>query len=321
MARFLLLFVDGIGLAPEAESNPLATEPMPALRALLGGALTAERVGATARGGRADCVLAALDANLGVDGLPQSATGQTTLFTGVNAAAHVGRHVAAFPGPRLAALLEEHSLLRRVREAVLRSTFANPFSPRYFDEVAARRRRHSATTLAALAGGGRLRDLDDLKAGRACTFDVTRDRFHALEPEIEPIPAEEAGRQLARLAGAHDLTLWETFLTDLAGHGRRGVTAADALARLDGLIAGLIAGIESGGLDDLTLLMTSDHGNLEESGHSRHTRNPVPLLASGPASARFAGLGSIAQLTPALLAALGAAAAPGGPIESAEPIR
>ncbi len=298
MDRFLLLFVDGVGLAPESPSNPLSTVAMPALSAALGGSLTIERIGAS--GG--ERLLAALDAALGVPGLPQSATGQTALFTGINAPAHLGRHVAAFPGPRLRALLEEHSVLKRAALAGRAVTFANPFSPRYFAEVEAGRRRHSATTLAALAAGIRMRDLADLAAGRACTWDVRRDLFRHFAPEVEPIAAEEAGRQLAALAGAHELTLWETFVTDLAGHGRRGFTAEDALGRLDGLLAGLLAARPH----DLTILLTSDHGNLEDSTHGSHTANPVPLLALGPAIHHFAHLSRIDQLAPALLSALDA---------------
>jgi 2,3-bisphosphoglycerate-independent phosphoglycerate mutase len=296
VARFLLLFVDGVGLAAETEDNPLAGEPMPALRALLGGGLTRERVG-----GGGSWRLAALDATLGVPGLPQSATGQTALFTGANAPEILGRHVPALPGPRLAALLAERSLLRLAARAGRTVTFANPFSERYFDEVAARRRRHSATTLAALASGSPLRALADLAAGRAVAWDVTGESLRAWEPAVEPVAAAEAGRRLAALAGEHDLTLWETFMTDLAGHRRRGWTAAEALARLDGLFAGLFAALP----EDVTLLVASDHGNLEEAGHTRHTRNPVPLLALGPDAAAFADLERLDQVAPRLLARLG----------------
>ena len=296
MARFLLVFVDGVGLAPASPDNPLAVEPMPALAGRIGGPLTAERVGA-GEGWR----LAALDATLGVPGLPQSATGQTALFTGTNAPALLGRHVPALPGPRLAALLGEHSLLRRAARSGRRVTFANPFSARYFEEVAARRRRHAATTLAALAAETPLRDLDDLARGGAVAWDVTRSSFREHAPETEPIAAEEAGGHLAALAAEHDLTLWETFMTDLAGHRRRGWTAAEALARLDGLLAGLFESQPA----DLTVLVVSDHGNLEEAEHTRHTRNPVPLLAVGPDAAAFAGLARIDQVAPRLLARLG----------------
>lgn len=298
-AKFLLVFVDGVGLAPSAAGNPLAEEPMPALRERLGGPLTAERVGAGS-----GWHLAALDATLGVDGLPQSATGQTALFTGTNAPEILGRHVPALPGPRLAALLAEHSVLRRAALAGRRVTFANPFSRRYFEEVEARRRKHSATTLAALAAEAPLRDLDDLHAGRAVAWDVTRSTFREHSPGTEPISAVDAGLHLAAVADEHDLTLWETFMTDLAGHHRRGWTAAEALARLDGLLAGLLDRLP----EDITVLLTSDHGNLEEAGHTRHTRNPVPLLALGPEADAFADLERIDQLTPRLLARLGVAA-------------
>ena len=298
--RFLLLFLDGVGLAPESASNPLATEPMPALRALLGGPLTAERVG-LARDGATPVRLAALDATLGVPGLPQSATGQTTLFTGVNAPALLGRHVAAFPGPRLAAVLAEKSVLRLAAERGRAVTFANPFTPEYFEQVAAGKRRHSATTLAALASGTRLRGIEDLVAGRACSFDICRDAFRGLAPGLEPVAAPAAGGHLAALAGEHELTLWETFLTDLAGHRRRGWTAAEVLARVDGLLAGLLAARPP----ELTLLLTSDHGNLEDAESTSHTANPVPLVAVGPRAAEFEGLGRLDEVAPCLLAPMG----------------
>lgn len=293
MGRYLLLFVDGVGLAAASADNPLATVPMPALAAALGGALTAERAG-TARPGLA---LAALDAALGVPGLPQSATGQTALFTGLDAPGRLGRHVAALPGPRLAAMLAQHSLLRRAAEAGRRVTFANPFTAAYFDEVAAGRRRHSATTLAVLASGARLRDVADLAAGRACSWDVRRDFFRRWAPEVETVGDELAGCHLAGLAAGYDLVLWETFMTDLAGHHRWGWTAAEALTRLDGLLSGLLAHCAP----DVTLLLVSDHGNLEAAGHRSHTANPVPLLSIGPDAIAFAGLGRIDELAPRLL--------------------
>jgi hypothetical protein len=299
VGRFLLLFVDGVGLAPAGPDNPLATVPMPALAGALGGALTLERLGLAGD----ELALAALDAALGVPGLPQSATGQTALFTGVNAPALLGRHVSAFPGPRLATLLAEHGVLARARRAGRSATFANPYTPRYFREVEEGRRRHSATTLAALAAvaeGAPLRGLDELAAGRACTWDVCRDHFRGYAPGVEPVGAETAGRHLAALAAEHDLTLWETFMTDLAGHGRWGWTASEALTRLDGLLSGLLAARP----DDLTILLTSDHGNLEAAGSRSHTANPVPLVALGPAAPAFADLDRLDQVTPRLLALL-----------------
>lgn len=328
MDRILLIFVDGVGLAPAGATNPFSGLPTPALQRLLGGPLTLERAG---HGGQA--LLLALDATLGVDGLPQSATGQTTLFTGVNAAAHIGRHVTGFPGPRLRRLLEANNLLVRCRLAGLEATFANAYTERYFRRSGERRRRHSATTVATMAAGLALRRIGDLERGEAVAWDVVRDRFgRPLRQQpagdgdgetLSPITPEEAGCHLVELAGRHHLTLWETFLTDLAGHRRFGITPEEAMGRVDGLLAGVL---EHRG-PELTVVVTSDHGNLEETSHTRHTRNPVPLLAVGPGAESFTGVRSLTGVTPRLLDLLGASPGPDvvpeeGPAEatgSAEP--
>ena len=304
--RLLLVFADGVGLGDESVDNPFAGEATPALRGLLGGPLVRERVAALAGGGeRRDVILAALDACLGVPGLPQSGTGQTTLFTGLNAQAIVGRHVPALPGPRLRALLAEHSVLKIVAEAGRAVTFANAYTVGYVERLRAGELRISATTAAVLAAGLPLRVLADLAEGRAVTWDVTGEHFaRRAGEETARVTAEEAGARLARLAGEHELTLYETFLTDLAGHRRWGLEPALAVSRLDGLLAGLLAARPP----DVTVLLTSDHGNLEESAHGRHTRNPVPLLAVGPAARAFAGLARLDEVAPRIRALLGAGA-------------
>jgi 2,3-bisphosphoglycerate-independent phosphoglycerate mutase len=287
--RLLLLFVDGIGLGGEEAANPFVSVPTPALRALLGGPLTAERV---QRGD--ELVLVPLDACLGVPGLPQSGTGQTTLFTGVNAQALLGRHVPALPGPRLRALIAEHGLLAALVADGHAVTFANAYTAAFAERLRSGEVRASATTCAVLAARLPLRLLPELAAGRAVTWDVTGEQFAQRAGEgATVVSAERAGANLAALAAEHRFTLYETFLTDLAGHGRWGITAESAIARLDGLLAGALAARPP----DVTLLLTSDHGNLEEP-HRRHTTNPVPLLAVGPAAAAFADLTRLDEVAP-----------------------
>ncbi len=95
----------------------------------------------------------AVDACLGVPGLPQSATGQTALFTGVNAPALVGDHVTAYPTTRLREVIAEHSLLKRARESGATVAFANAHSQPFWDLVDEGKRRLGASTLTALAAG------------------------------------------------------------------------------------------------------------------------------------------------------------------------
>ena len=79
--KFLFLFMDGVGLgADNPRVNPLARADLPNLDALLGGRkLTASSVPLESE--RASVV--ALDAVMGVDGMPQSATGQASLLPGL----------------------------------------------------------------------------------------------------------------------------------------------------------------------------------------------------------------------------------------------
>ena len=298
--RVLFVFVDGVGLAPEGPDNPLSGAATPELASLLGGALTADRL---QRG--PGLLLDALDACLGVEGLPQSGTGQASLFTGINAAAHVGHHVPALPGARLRALIAEHSMLRRLARRGLSVTFANPYTPGYLAALDSGALRSSATTAAVRAAEIPLRGLDELGRDEAVTWDVCRDLFaRRAEVEVPTIGPEVAGRQLGSLAAHHDFTLFETFLTDLAGHHRWGITAADALARLDGLLAGVLAVRPP----ELSLVMTSDHGNLENAASRSHTRNPVPLLVVGPLAGSLVGVQSIDRLAPRIEALVATAA-------------
>ena len=294
--RVALLFVDGVGLGEDAPTNPLATEPTPGLQRLVGGRLLRGCEGTSP--GR---VVAALDACLGISGLPQSATGQTALFSGVNAAAALGRHVPALPGPRLKAILDAHGLFAEVTRRGLHFTFANAFTDGYLDRIRAGASRSSATTHCVLAAGVAMRTEPDLEAGRAVSWDVTRDLYYRRighpGPPIEP---QLAGRHLADLTKSHDLTLYETFLTDLAGHRRWGIGAAEAVRRVDGLVEGFLEADD----ETLTLVMVSDHGNLEEDEHRSHTRNPVPFVAAGPRAGRLVGLTSITEVAPRLLSML-----------------
>ncbi len=294
--RLLLIFVDGVGLAPASSHNPLSTCSTPAFDALLGGSLTLERCQS-----RADLLLAPIDANLGVGGLPQSATGQAALFTGINAAERFGRHLTGLPGPRIRGLVDKDNLLKRAVGHGLRSTFANPYSQAYLDAVAAGDRRPSVTTCAVASAELEFRRLEDLQRNQAVSWDIIRDRFAEQIPSaLSRVTARQAGEHLAQLANAHRLTIFETFISDLAGHGRMGYKACDALERIDGLVAGVLASMSSA----VSVLLTSDHGNLEDGRHRRHTRNTVPLLVAGPLAPQFADARSILDVTPRILTCL-----------------
>lgn len=293
--RVLLLFADGVGLGPDdPEVNPFVAADTPTLERLLGRRLTW-----TERPLRRDgALLVPLDATMGFPGLPQSATGQTALLTGINASRVVGRHVTAYPTARLRALLAEHNLFRKVRALGGRVALANAYTPEYFRAVAAGTLRHAAFTYAAISAGVALRTVEDLRAGRAVFHDLTNERPRSWGYDLPLLTPREAGAHLAGLAMAHELTAFEFFLTDLAAHGRISTDPHQVVGMLDGLLAGVVEWANLGGL---LVLLISDHGNLEDRRRATHTRNPVPALLIGYGrEAVGEELRAITDVTPAL---------------------
>jgi 2,3-bisphosphoglycerate-independent phosphoglycerate mutase len=282
----LLLFVDGVGLGdPNPESNPLARARLHRLR-LFRDAPAPDPAS----------VLVPTDACLGVPGLPQSATGQASILAGINAPQAVGRHVNGYCTKSLAALMDGRSLFSRVSAAGQDATFANAYTPRYLEQPP---RFLSVTTVATRQAGLRFRTLDDLAQGEAVFHDFTNRLLPERGYSLPPVTPGEAGRRLARLASRHAFTMYEHFLTDLAGHAQDMAQAVAVLENLEGFLEGVLAQLDLG---THLVVLTSDHGNLEDLSTSRHTLNLVPTLLWGAgAETTAARIESIADLAPAIL--------------------
>jgi len=303
--RALLFFVDGIGVGlDDSDVNPLATGEFPPFH-LTRSAQPKSSVGAPA-------LAYGLDACLGVAGLPQSATGQTAILTGVNAPEVMGRHISGFPGPTLRALLERHSVLKQVRESGRTASFLNAFGPRFF-EMPETARRLSATSLATLASGAPFRTWNDLLEGRAVVHDLTHWSMRARGFHLPERAPEEAGAIIAREASTLDFALFEYFETDRAGHDQDRGRAIRCLADLTLALETVLANTD---LARSVVVVASDHGNLEDLSIKTHTRNPAFFAVWG----NVAGLPRPERLTdlvPFLLGAIegGPARARAGPTE------
>lgn len=126
-----------------------------------------------------------LDASLGVEGLPQSATGTTALFTGFNAPAALGHHLSGFPIPKLIEMVYEHSVHKKARELGLKSTFANAYNDAYFRRP---KTRQSVTTHAVKAADLPVRMMDDYREGKAVFHDLTGElvRLQGNHDKLQP---------------------------------------------------------------------------------------------------------------------------------------
>jgi 2,3-bisphosphoglycerate-independent phosphoglycerate mutase len=281
--KILFLFVDGLGVGPQdAAINPLLVARLPHLESLIG-PIDMDRWRAGIHTERASLV--PLDATLGVPGLPQSATGQTALFTGVNAAKLIGRHKEGRPNRLLKSVLYKHGLIPVLRRAGLKATFANAYTTASIPRYVAGEAPLSCTSAMAYYGEGTFRTTEMFNRGQAVYFDLTGRYAKRRGDDVRLMTPARAGEALARVALAHDFTLYEYFLTDFAGH-RQNMTRA--VRYLEDVDAALGAVINYYDLGRHLLILTSDHGNVEDLSTRSHTRNPVPLLVAGPGREEFA---------------------------------
>jgi 2,3-bisphosphoglycerate-independent phosphoglycerate mutase len=300
--HIVFVFLDGVGLGDDdPEHNPFLRARMPVLEQLLGTRWYLRSQGPI-RGRFAS--LTPTDARLGVPGRPQSATGQASLLTGRNVAAEIGSHYGPKPTPAIAAALHNGNLFARVQAAGGRAIFLNPFPPRFFEAIDSGRRLLSAIPLAARVAGLRLRTHADLVAGRAVSPDFTAEgwRQRLNVPDTPVLTLDEAGARLASLGLSHTLALLEHWPTDLVGHRQDMAGAVEALERIDRMVGGLLAAWDH---RRGTILITSDHGNIEDLGTRTHTLNPVPTILIGRHHRALADrIDDLTSITPAVMQAI-----------------
>jgi hypothetical protein len=295
--KAVLVFIDGMGAGGrDRETNPFARVSGPLLSNFVD----------DPRGKSLpfDGVFAPLDASLGVEGIPQSATGQTALLTGRNAPALLERHLFGFPNERLREVLDESSILKRVKLCGKAARFANTFRPLFFElPLKAMVRRLSVTTVSTLAADVPFFDLDALRAGRSLYQDFTNRFLTRRGFDVPRRTPEEAGGILASMSGRYDFLLYEFFLSDRAGHSQDMEKATRTVTDLEAFLEAFLASVD---LADRLVVVASDHGNLEDLSVRSHTMNPAQCLVFGRgAPKRAEGLSSLLDVTPMMLEWLG----------------
>lgn len=293
----LLFFIDGLGIGTRGAHNPLdgLTEAAPL-------AIFQNEPPVIPFDG----ILAITDPRLGVEGRPQSASGQTTILTGINAPAAIGHHKQGFPNRPLLDIIREHSIFLQLKRAgVAPIIFANTYTKFFFES---RPRWISATTAAVEAAGLSFNTVADLRDGRALYQDFTNAMLIQRGEQVDLRTADEAGEVLANIVARHRFTLYEYFITDKVGHAQDADKAHAVLTNLARMIRKLLELVD---LKSTTVILTSDHGNIEDLSTRSHTLNHVPTLVwSANNKSIAARIASLTDITPAIMQTL----AP-GPVE------
>lgn len=307
MERLSFIFVDGCGVGRPGGENPFYASGCRFLPFWRGGMRLGDGT-----------PLAAIDACLGIPGAPQSASGQTALFCGATAGEIGRRHRNGYPDLALRRLVHERNLLSLLRRKGIDARYLNAypaherlftsrhvriepdgrlwFSPAFPERF---RRMISVTSCMLLASGQRPFSAADIRNRRALYQDYGNRSLVAQGLRLPVFTPAQAAAVLRGAARRHPFVLYEYFQTDVYAH-RRGPEECAALVRdLDALLGALLAALDP---ERDTLVLTSDHGNLEDLSLRGHTRNPVPLLAWGRHGGRLRRkIRSISDVAPAIM--------------------
>jgi hypothetical protein len=287
----LLFFIDGLGIGTRGPANPLDgladAQPFDLFKD--------ERPSTVFDG-----IVVPTDPRLGIDGRPQSASGQTTILTGVNAPSLLGYHKQGFPNKPLLEILREHSIfLQLARAGVEPITFANAYTKRFFEE---RPRWVSATTAAVEAAGLKFRTVEDVNNDRAVYQDFTNALLIERGESANIRTPDQAAEVLAEIASNNRFTLYEYFITDKIGHAQDISAARTVLVKLAQFVRSLLAKLDLG---RTSVILTSDHGNIEDLSSRNHTLNDVPTIVWGANQKQIASrIRTLADITPLVVETL-----------------
>ena len=299
-SRSVLVFLDGVGLGePDPAINPIVAAQPAFLLELLG---IDELTARTAPSSTNAASLFGVDATLGVPGLPQSGTGQYSLLTGDNGALQFGRHYGPYVPTALREPLMRNSLLARAIAAGHDVAFANAYPEELIgtgERISIRGPLRAGPPLAAIGANVLRRRTRDLETGNALASEITNEGWieRLGRTSLPHISAADAGRNLAAIASKHELTFFAHYSTDAEGHLRDLHGGIRAMQRVDEFLRGFFETIEP----DVTVLIASDHGNLEDI-RVGHTLNPAMFIAAGPFHEQItANIRSLTDVAPSLL--------------------
>ena len=278
MKKLFLLFIDGIGLSQKTNDNPVSRLFENETDGFGLQETTDPRIFSRS-------ILSPLDATLGIKRIPQSATGQTSIFTGINAAEYLGYHLAAFPNEKLVSVIMDKSIMKILKEKGIVVTSANMYSQKFFtDRRRSKKNRFPVSTLTIEASKSKFRMIEEYNEGKAVFADITNELMQKRGYSIETTTPVKAAEKIVSIMKENDFVFFEYFLTDYYGHKKDLPALGNCISLLNQFVSSIVEDMD---LNNESILIVSDHGNAEDLSTSNHTYNSVPgLLISQDKTAR-----------------------------------
>lgn len=275
MQSTLVIFLDGVGIGKkDNRNNPFFTNPFD----FFGDNFEETPHLDNQKLERNEKYVFPIDACMEIEGLPQSGTGQTSIYCGINASQIIDRHFGPYAHSRLKPILEESNIFTALKSKGKKVFFANAFPQVFFDYINSGKTRLNVTSVMMQYAKMRFNNVDDLVKSKAITAEITNQRWvDKLDYNIPIIEPEIAAETLMRISSENHFTLFEYFHTDHLGHGRVATEKEQLLSDLDRFLNYILQNIGS----DISLLICSDHGNIEDMSTRGHTLNPALGITAG----------------------------------------
>lgn len=275
MHSTLIIFLDGVGIGKaDPESNPFFKYGFITFSELFG---SIPHLGQKELS-KSERYLFPTDPLLGVPDLPLSGTGQTSIFCGVNASRILGKHFGPFPHSMLIPIIREQNIFKCFKKRKKKVVFANAYPKIFFDYIESGKKRLSVTSLSCMLSNVELKTAADLRKGNALSAEIDNELWvNKLDYKLPVIKPETAAKRLLKISAEHHFTLFEHFITDHLGHGRNAETLENRLEVLDKFLYSVLKHLP----ENMTLLICSDHGNLEDISIKTHTLNPSLTITAG----------------------------------------
>ncbi len=255
--KVIFIFIDGFGIGKrDSKVNPVFKANVPILKNLI-----------------MDKSIPT-DPCLGVKGLPQSATGQTSIFTGFNAPRILDRHLSGQPTVTLRNLIKKENIVKQLKKRNLKFTNANVYRSTYLAkmlDLSDKRYRPSVTSVMCMAENVPFRTVEDYKNNKGIYHDITGKILAETVNGVKTVTPEKSAENLFIISRNYDFTLYEHFMTDIIGHKADMSMAVCLLEILEAFFRRLF---DLCNLKQDIIFITSDHGNIEDISVKTHTMNP-----------------------------------------------
>ena len=116
MPRLIFIFLDGVGIGKSSPNNPFLVSKSEYLPFFSNNPVWPDNT-----------PVKAIDPLFGIKGLPQSATGQTTLYTGKIMPKILNEHKGSYPNKLMRKIIKKHNILSLLKRNNINVAFINAY--------------------------------------------------------------------------------------------------------------------------------------------------------------------------------------------------